>query len=236
LLQLVRKPGTGRASARSYANAGAGVDVVGLVAVTGLPETWLMEMHGSFASIEALDRGLSAVEPARAADTSDPVGDDVLAPARTMIAAYRQGWSYRPVDAVRLFPRARYFLVTVYRIRAGAEADFGELVRIRRAAADAANLDRPELTYQVVSGAPGGTYFFLAPLVSLTTLDNGMGPLPVYAEGLAAARAEQGSKIAAEAEISRERLLFRVDPRISYVSAGFAGADAAFWHGKAKRQ
>jgi hypothetical protein len=100
LIQLVRKPGTGAMKIRRYAAARAAVDVIGLNAVTGLPESWLLESHQSFASIEDLDRSLSAVAaPVRASsDPSDPlqdhvqddvqvgVQDDVLAPARTMVA------------------------------------------------------------------------------------------------------------------------------------------------------
>ena len=44
--------------------------------------------------------------------------------------------------------------------------------------------------------------------------------------------ARPGSKIAADIEISREHLLFRVDPQISWVSQGFVSADPEFWEGK----
>ena len=43
-------------------------------------------------------------------------------------------------------------------------------------------------------------------------MDEGLNPVPVYAEGLAAARQKDGKQIAAEIEISREHLLFRVEP------------------------
>jgi hypothetical protein len=52
-----------------------------------------------------------------------------------------------------------------------------------------------------------------------------MASLPPYIEPFA------GVDAGGEAEnlAGREHLLFRVDPRISYVSAQFAGEDAAFW-------
>jgi hypothetical protein len=184
ILQLVRKPGIAGAVIRQYANAGAAVNVLGMVAVTGVPETWLVEVHPSFGSIEDLDRGLSALPPVGNSDT------DLLAPARTMIALYRPGWSYRSADAIRMLGRARYFELTVYSIRAGTEADFGELVRLRRTGADSINLDRPDLAFRVVSGAPGRMFVFLAPLTSLRTIDEGMMQLPTRAES--AGRAAQG--------------------------------------------
>ena len=235
IIQLVRKPGTGGASLKPYANVGAAVNVIGMTAVTGLPETWLVEAHYSFASVEELDQKVSAMSPVRnLSDSSDPLQDDVLAPSRTMLALYRPAWSYRADQAIRMFPRARYFQVSIFRIRPGTEADFGELIRLRRATADVMNLDRPELAYQVMSGAPSGTFIFLSPIESLRSFDDGVNPVPVYAEGLANSRAKDGSKIATDTEISREHLLFRVEPRISYVSSDFADVDPEFWRGKLK--
>jgi hypothetical protein len=94
---------------------------------------------------------------------------------------------------------------------------------------DSVNLDRPDLAYQVISGAPSGTFIFLAPLASLKTMDEGVAETPVYAEATAAARAKTASKVSADGEISREHLLFRVEPRMSYVSDDFAEADRQFW-------
>jgi hypothetical protein len=117
-------------------------------------------------------------------------------------------------------------------VRTGTEAEFAELVKLRRLNLDSVNLDRPDIAYQVVSGAPSGTYVFLAPLTSLRTMDDAVASLPLYAETLARSEAKSAAKISAQAELSREHLLFRVEPRISYVSDGFAEADPGFWRGK----
>jgi hypothetical protein len=229
IVQLVRKPGTGGASIRAYANAGAAVNAIGMRSVTGLPETWILEAHTSFASVEELDRKLAALSPATVSNNpADPLNDDVLAPARVMLAVYRPEWSYRADQAIRALARARYVQVSVFRIRPGTENLFTEVARLRRATADGVNLDRPELGYQVMSGAPAGTLVFLAPLASLRAMDEGVAPLPVYAEGLNAAREKERAKLA-ETELGREHLLFRVEPAISYVSDDFASADVNFW-------
>ena len=233
ILQIVRKPGTAGASMRPYADAHAAVNVIGMRAITGLPETWLVEAHYSFTSVEELDQRLNAVAPVRVtADSAEALQDDVIAPARTMIALYRPNWSYRPAEAVRLFAKARYFQVSVFRIRPGTEAEFGDVVRLRRATADAINLDRPDLAFQVMSGAPAGTFVFLSPIITLRTMDEGVNPVPVYAEGVANARRTEGKQVTADVEISREHLLFRVEPRISYVADDFAQTDPEFWRGK----
>jgi hypothetical protein len=220
ILQLIRRPGAVVAPIRPYADARAAVEVLGMVSITGLPEAWQIESHQSFASIEDLDKAVGPVAPAQA---------DPLALSSTLIAFYRPGWSYRADQAIRMFPRAHYFHITIYQVRPDAENDLGELVKLRRIGSDSVNLDRPDLAYQVISGAPSGTFIFLAPLASLKTMDEGVAETPVYAEATAAARAKTASKVSADGEISREHLLFRVEPRMSYVSDDFAEADRQFW-------
>ncbi len=229
ILQVIRVPGG--AAGKPYAQAGLAVDVVGSSAITGFPETWLMEAHPSFASIEDLDRALGSQLP-RPVDFSDSSQNGLYAPPRTMIAVFRPAWSYRPVDASRMFPKTRYLMVSVIHLRPGGEADYAELVRMRRATSESVNLDRPDLVYQVISGASSGTFLFVTPLTTLRIFDDGVPPVPAYAEGLAAARAKEGPKIAAETELEREHFFLRVDPRISYVSDVFAQSDTEFWRGK----
>ncbi len=104
-------------------------------------------------------------------------------------------------------------------------------MQLRRATFDSVNLARPDLVYHIISGEPSGVYIVLAPLVSLKILDDGMAALPAYAEPIAAAEAKAGKK-ASSVELTREHFLFRVDPRISWVSDDFASGDEAFWRGK----
>ena len=197
-----------------------------------MPETWFLEAHYSFASVEDLDKGLTSAAALRPPAASDALQEDVAGASRTILAAFQPNWSYRPDQATRNFPRARYFNVTIYQIRSGTEADFGELVKLRRLSADSVNLDRPDIAYRVISGAPAGTYIFISPVLSLKAMDEGVADLPVYAEGIADARTKARAKVAPESEISREHLLFRVEPRLSYVSDEFASIDQAFWRGK----
>jgi hypothetical protein len=80
VLQVVRKLGTRTAPARQYSAAGAAVNVLGMTAITGPEETWLLECHQSFDSIESLEKGLAAVAPRVAADPAEVMPDGVLPP------------------------------------------------------------------------------------------------------------------------------------------------------------
>lgn len=217
----------GAPSVRAYADARVAVNVVGLAAMAGPPETWLIEEHDSFASIEEADESLRAAGPFGVLGDPEQASGGILADSRSMIAVYRPGFSYRPEQAAETLRKARYCQVSIYRVRPGSESEFAEIVKSRRTVFDSINLDRPDLAYYVVSGAAAGTYVFLAPLTSLKVLDDGLAKAPAYAQHAAAERAKA-------AGISREHLLFRVEPGLSWVSDDFAAADPEFWRGKGK--
>jgi hypothetical protein len=219
-----------------YISGKAPAMVLGLRSVSGLQETWLTELHDSFASIEDTDRSLNGFLDERRANENVSGYDDVLPGSRKMIGLYRPGLSYRSDEAAKGLPKARYLIVSIYRIRPGQDAGFAEIVKLKRAHHDSINLDRPDVCYQVMSGAPSGTFIFLTPLISLKSMDEGLARTPPYAEALRDASATAGRKLAAETEIGHEFLIFRLDPRISYVSDEFAAGDPAFWAQKPNGQ
>jgi hypothetical protein len=214
----------GFASIRPYADSRVSLDVVGMAAITGRPESWLIEGHDSFAGIEDMDKSIRPLAPFGAMDSREELSGDVLAGSRSLIAVYRPGLSYRPEQAIQALRKARYCQVSIYQVQPGSEAEFAELDKSRRLAFDSVNVDRPDLAYYVLSGAASGTYLFFAPLVSLKVLDDTAAKAPAYAENSAA---KTGG-------FTREHLLFRVEPGTSWVSDDFASADPEFWRGKGK--
>jgi hypothetical protein len=218
MVQLIRRAGNEITSIPAYREARAAVNVFGMTSITGPAETWLLETHDSFGSIEAVHEVVHSAMPEKDAGF---LSGDVLAQAKTLIAVYRPGFSYRPDQAARMLPRTRYFSVSLYRIRPGADGDFSELLRARKDMFDSINLDRPEIAYQIVSGTPSTTYLLLAPLTSLKSLDEALGRRPL--------RAEPRNKAGSDFELSRSQLLFRVQPRMSYVSDEFASEALEFW-------
>jgi hypothetical protein len=138
---------------RWYADAKIGVNVLGMRAVAGLDETWLMEMHDTFASIEDVDQALASVRPViNSKASADLASGDVLSPARSLIALYRPALSYRPDEAAKNLSKAHYLLISIYRILPGSEDVFSETIKLRRVRSDSINLDRPEIAYEVIAG------------------------------------------------------------------------------------
>jgi hypothetical protein len=223
LIRAIRN--AARASNQGYAEAKDAITVLGATSVTGPSETWFFEMLDSFGSLEALDKALPMVA------YGIPYSDEVLPPARTLIALYRANLSHRWDEAAKMIPKARYFLVSVYRIRPGAQSGFADLVKMRTSRFESINFDQPEIAYQIMSGMPSGTFLFITPLASLTTFDDGLAKTP---DGLREIAAEQ--KLAADVEIGHESFLFRIDPRNSYVSDEFASADPEFWSSRPRNE
>src|SRR5260370_20956572 len=141
LIRVIRNPsppGLSPACIQPYADAKTAVMVLAMTSVSGVSETWLAEAHDSFESIEYVDKALAGFAPSR--NAAYPTADDALPPSRTLIALSRPGLRYRPDDPVENLPDARYLLISIYRIRPGSDAGFGELVRLSRARFVCANV------------------------------------------------------------------------------------------------
>ena len=84
------------------------------------------------------------------------------------------------------------------------------------------NLDRPEMAYQVLSGAPTITYVFLAPLASLASFDEVLARVPQYARAAA--------KVAAAGNLSQtEKPALPRGAVDQYRGDDIAGRDPEFW-------
>jgi hypothetical protein len=217
LIRVVRQGNIG-----PYIATQAPANVLGMSAISGPAENWLIEMHDSFASLDSVDKVLRGV----GLQMQDPAAfPDLLARSRNFVASYRPDMSYRADEGMQIFPKMRYMDLAIIRIRPGTEADLAKLLKLRSFSLDSINADRPEIVYQVLSGAPVGTYVVLAPMTSLSTLDAGQANTPAYA----AAAADAAKKMAADTELVREHVWMRIQPKLSYVSDEFASQDPVFW-------
>jgi len=85
------------------------------------------------------------------------------------------------------------------------------------------------MVYQVIAGAPSGTYLVLSPLPSLKVLDDGVSrSAAAYLRSTGTPSARAGSARPGT-DFSHENMLFRIEPRFSQVSEEFTGADPEFW-------
>jgi hypothetical protein len=221
LIRIIQSSGTRAAVENPAGDTAAGVFLFGMTSLTGPSETWLLETHTSFDGLERFDRGISHPMRSRNAGRED---------SRTLVAFYRQWWSHRPEEAIQALRKARYFQVSLYRIAIGAEGEFAELLRARRASLDSINLDRPDMVYQVVAGDQSGMFLIISPLPSLKVLDDGVSrSAAAYLRSTGTPSSRGGTAGRPGIELSHENLLFRIEPRLSFVSEDFAGVAPDFW-------
>jgi hypothetical protein len=158
--------------------------VLGLTSITGTSEAWFLEGYDSFAAIAESRAAMNRPEfgPLEQVDSALRTG------SRTLIAVYRPELS-NAVENINL-AKARYF----------------DIETVQGSVASPSGNRQPRETYEVVSGAPDGTYLVLKPMESMKALD------------------EDHSR-----EPGGEALLFSIDPKMSLVPKEWTAADPAFW-------
>jgi hypothetical protein len=212
-------PGTAGFEVGPRSAPDAGIQVFGFTSMTGRPETWQIETHLSFAGMEEFD----------ANTRQDRAGN-----VNTMVMVHRHNWSHRPDEALQALGKAKYFQISMFQVGLGSESDFANLIAQRKARLDSINLDRPDLAYQVLYGAPAGTVILISPITSLKSLDEGVSRWSgAYFRSTGTpgqARGGAGSPVSSPvSEVLQDNILFRILPQYSAVSRETAAADPVFW-------
>jgi hypothetical protein len=145
---------------------------------------------------------------------------------RDMLAVYRPELSFNP--GVKI-PQMRYFSITTTRVRPGFDAVYQEYVqKVINVARQKAKVDNLHVAlFQVISGAPGGTYMAFRPMKSLAEMDEPIG-MKVRA-AMTDDQRKDADKSVREAILSSETSTYAFAPGMSYVEKEFAAADPGFW-------
>jgi hypothetical protein len=162
-------------------------------------------------------------------DRLDKEAPALHAGMRDMLAIYRPEISFNPGVPI---PQMRYFQITTTRIRPGYDAQYTDYVqKLINVARQKAKVDNLHVAaFQVVTGAPGGTYMIFRPMKSLAELDDPIGQRVRAA--MSDDQKKDADKAVREAVMSSDVSTYAFAPRMSYVPKDFASADAAFWNPK----
>lgn len=187
----------------------------------------------SFADLEKVQRGtdkaLSTIPVSMRSemDKLDKEGPELHSAMRQMLAVYRPELSFNPGAPI---PQMRYFTVTTIRVRPGHDARWVDYVqKILNTARGKAKL--PDTfhvaVFQVISGAPGGTYLVFRPMKSLAEMDTATGPM--VRRAMSDDERKEADKANAESVMTSESSIYAFNPRMSYMPKEFIQMDAAFW-------
>jgi len=198
-------------------------------------EAWFLTGYDSFA---ALDKERLAVDKMIAGtiktelDQLDKQDSELLSGSRSLVAVYNNDLSYRAgVD----IPHMRFFAVVTIRVRPGHGRDFEEARKIVNAAHEKANVDEHWAAYEVVAGAPSGTYLLFFPMKSFAQDEEAPGLHgKAYQEALGDENRMKLQKIQSEAIIGTETSVFAFNPAMSVLTKEWIDSDPDFWAPKAK--
>jgi hypothetical protein len=214
----------------AYEKSKSPANYLGLVSDTGPDEAWYISAWESNASMGE-DRKREDKDAALSAELTrlDRIDAEYVNSVKKVIARAR------PELSVGQFPdlaKARYFQITVYRIRPGHESQFEAAARAYGAAMKRGAPKGSGRVYQVVAGMPVPTFLVISSLEDYADFDQ----LAANAGAAwnAATPEEQATigTFAKEAVLEEESNRFHVDPVQSYVSKETRAKDPEFWSPK----
>ena len=222
--------------------ANVGAARLGLLPVSG-DQNHLLYLEGfaSAADMEATAKKMNDVmgaAPAMQAEADALLGKSApLHESQTvMLAIFRGDLSYH-ANTREQTGRARYFNVNVLRVNVGRGTDWADYTKQTNAAREKAGLDEHTAVYQVLSGAPAGTFLILSTMRSLSETDDGVRGNAARAQKMSAAlggesvvatRRKTNSELVAQSVTT----LYRIDRAISRPRPEFVAADPDFWKPK----
>jgi len=218
--------------ANTFRRAKYSFNYLALSSSSGPSEVWFVTGFPSFAAIEQSDKE-SQKEPLKGAIALVEARDGELrASSRVMTAVLRKDISYMPENGVTL-PKVRYVMIETFRVRMGHDDDFASGGKMFVDAMAKAQLNAPGFMYQVIAGAPEGTYIMFAPMASLKEMDEEPAREKAITAAMGAENYAHLMKSGGEVFQSIEANWFAVSPEMSYASKETEDADPAFWRPKA---
>ncbi len=219
--------------AHAFSQAKTGNHYLAVTSMTGPNVALFFESYDSFADWEKENKAVEGNAALTAQIDPLAVKDgDLLTETRGAVAILEADLSYNPGITVK---GTRYFITVMQRVKPGHGEHFQAVRKAILAAHQKANVPEHYAVYQVISGAPSGTYLIFIPLKSLSEMDQ----YPqTHGKAYEEALGKDGKKMVEE--FDREGLaasevnLYAISPKMSYAPQEWAAADPEFWAPKPK--
>jgi quinol monooxygenase YgiN len=127
----------------------------------------------------------------------------------------------------------RFWEITTFRVKPGHGEDFAAAAKAYASASARSAPGASWRTYQVVAGAPDGTYLVMSSYASFADFDKAATESEATFKGLTFEERSTLQKFDTDASVNTVTNRFRLDPRQSYVPAETRQKDPAFWMPKA---
>lgn len=205
---------------------------IALNSMTGKSRALYITRYPSFEAWENDNKTFDR-NAALAADLDRAIATDgeMLEGVDSAVLTYSEELSFHPRPD---FSHARYYEITVFRVRLGHDKEWHELTKMYKDALEKAGMEEHWGMYQMMYGGEGGTYLGLTHRDSLAEIDKSMANGKKFVEAAggeeAAAKLDQ---LFGQAVESVRTELFSINPKQSYVDEATINADPDFWKPKA---
>ncbi len=211
----------------AYAKYNYPTHYLAMTSNSGPNEAWYLVGYPSFAAMEK-DNDMSDASAAMAAELRGLSKGDAehINNNTSMVARLVPGMT-GGIPAV--LPKMRYFDVTTWRVRPGHTADFMKAATMYKNASTKAKLPNPWVMYEVVSGAPSGTYLIMSPMRSLAEWDSAPADDKAWMDAAGAEGMQTMGKLVSDAVASSTSQIFEFSPKMSYVSKEWKAVNPGYW-------
>ena len=194
--------------------------------VTGPTEVLWFYGFPTMAAFEAdYKAGSSASSLASISMQYGPQEADLVAGSSDIIARFRGDLSYNPDINVGEY---RYFNINTTRVRPGHNNDYIDFIKTVNEARKSTNSEAHVAVYQVISGAPNGTFLIFTPRKSLAEMD---ASNEAMTQAMNAVQ-DKVNSLVEKSIISATTAIYAFNPRMSKPTEAIAKADPKFWKPK----
>jgi hypothetical protein len=204
---------------------------IALESVTGPNEVWYVSTYASQAAFgdslakQDADPVLSAEIERLARGDAEFVSD-----VNALEAVARPELSHGAFPDLAMM---RFWEIGTFQVKPGHNEEFEAAVKAYAAAAERSAPNASWRTYEVVGGAPDGTYLFFSSVASFGDFDKARAEGETTWKGLTYEERSALQKLYAEGTLKSWNNRFHLEPRQSYVPAETRQKDPAFWMPKA---
>lgn len=209
--------------AAAMLKANVSVTSIGMTSIND-NEAWWISGYDSYAQFEK-----ETTDPKASAVMAQfmPGDAEYISGSRTIVAQFRPDLSYGVGGSLG---GAHGFVVRTIRVRPGHNSEYEEIRKIVKQTVESGNInDVHSAAYQVIAGAPNGTFLLFTAFTSLGERDKPN-------EAMSAAMRDSMSKIMdlqSKSIISSEDQILMFNPKWSNPSKDMVAAAPEFWHPKA---
>lgn len=203
---------------------------LGLEAMSGsATEVMFLSGYGSLAAMEKDNQAFAKAASGPEYEALARQEAELVNGVRSMVAVLRPDLSYRPERLMGMLPQCRYFQIETFRVRLGKDAEFAAGSKMFQNAFEKMKRDQPYVMYQVLMGAPEGTYLLFFPIKSLKEVDEEFANEKAFMEAFGEENMKNLMKSTGDVFISMENNIYAFNPMMSNVSKEFAAGDPKFW-------